>query len=116
MVDGSGLSRGNKTTARQLVNLLDKADELPQIAAPLRDSLPRMGHEGTVRKRVRGTLAASRCAAKTGTLIGVSSLSGYCDSPSGGKVAFAIVANRVNSGGAKRVEDRLIKAIAAYDG
>ncbi|HWI21164.1 MAG TPA: D-alanyl-D-alanine carboxypeptidase/D-alanyl-D-alanine-endopeptidase [Baekduia sp.] len=116
LVDGSGLSRGNRTTPRQLVNLLDEVDETPAIAAPFAGSLPRIGHEGTVRKRLRGTAAASRCAAKTGTLIGVSSLSGYCTTPSGARIAFSIVANRVNSGGAKKVEDKLVKAIANYDG
>lgn len=116
MVDGSGLSRANKTTARQLVNLLDKLDETPELAAPFADSLPKMGREGTVKKRLRRTGASKRCAAKTGTLIGVSSLSGYCTTAAGTKLAFSIISNRVNSGVVKHTEDRLVKAIAAYSG
>ena len=116
MVDGSGLSRANKTTARQLVNLLDKVDETPEIAKPFADSLPKIGQEGTVRKRLRGSAASNRCAAKTGTLIGVSSLSGYCTMAAGDVIAFSIVANRVNSGAVKHVEDKLVKAVAAYTG
>lgn len=116
MVDGSGLSRADRTTPRQLVNLLDKIDELPEVAAPFAASLPRIGIEGTVRKRLRGTAASKRCAAKTGTLIGVSSLAGYCTTPSGSTIAFSIIANRVNSGVVKHTEDKLVKAIASYDG
>lgn len=114
MVDGSGLSRSNRTTARQIVNLLDEVDERPEVAVPFAESLPRMGHDGTVRHRLRGTSAASRCAAKTGTLIGVSALSGYCRAAGGNTIAFSIIANRVNSGVAKQIEDRLVSAIARY--
>lgn len=116
LVDGSGLSRADRTTPRQIVNLLDKADELPEIAAPLANSLPRFGLEGTLKKRLRGSAASKRCAAKTGTLIGVSALSGYCTSPTGAKIAFSIVSNRVNAGVVKHTEDKLVKAIAKYDG
>jgi D-alanyl-D-alanine carboxypeptidase/D-alanyl-D-alanine-endopeptidase (penicillin-binding protein 4) len=116
MVDGSGLSRADRTTPRQLVNLLDKMDELPEVAAPFAASLPRIGIEGTVKKRLRRTAASKRCAAKTGTLIGVSSLAGYCTTPSGSTIAFSIISNRVNSGVVKHTEDKLVKAIAAFDG
>lgn len=116
IVDGSGLSRQDRTTPRQLVNLLDKVDEIPEIAVPLAGSLPRFGHTGTLKKRLRGSAASTRCVAKTGTLIGVSSLSGYCTTPTGAKVAFSIISNRVNAGVVKHTEDKLIKAIAKYDG
>jgi D-alanyl-D-alanine carboxypeptidase/D-alanyl-D-alanine-endopeptidase (penicillin-binding protein 4) len=116
IVDGSGLSRQDRTTARQLVNLLDKVDETPEIAAPFSDSLPRFGREGTLKKRLRGSAASKRCAAKTGTLIGVSSLSGYCTTPAGATIAFSILSNRVNAGVVKHSEDKLVKAIAAYTG
>ena len=36
------------------------------------------GHEGTVADRMHGTAADGHCRTKTGTLTGVSNLSGYC--------------------------------------
>ena len=116
MVDGSGLSRVDRTTPRQLVNLLDKAQELPEIAAPFANSLPRFGLEGTLKKRLRKTAASKRCAAKTGTLIGVSALSGYCTTTGGVKVAFSFLENKVCNYCAKKVEDRMVSAIARLDG
>jgi D-alanyl-D-alanine carboxypeptidase/D-alanyl-D-alanine-endopeptidase (penicillin-binding protein 4) len=116
MVDGSGLSRQDKTTTRQLVKLLAAVRKMPSIAEPFANSLPKFGREGTVRKRLRRSAAADRCIAKTGTLIGVSSLSGYCTTPGGVPVAFSMISNRVNAGAVKKVEDKLIKAIAAYTG
>ncbi len=79
-------------------------------------SLPVAGRSGTLRTRMRGTAAAGRCAAKTGTLIGVSALSGYCTSTGGVRVAFSFIENRVCNYCAKKVEDRMVSAIARLDG
>jgi D-alanyl-D-alanine carboxypeptidase/D-alanyl-D-alanine-endopeptidase (penicillin-binding protein 4) len=70
---------------------------------------------GTLRKRMRGTPAQGACRGKTGTLIGVSALSGYCTAANGHTIAFSFVENRVYALGAKRVEDRMVAAIARYD-
>lgn len=115
MVDGSGLSRANQTTARQLVRLLERMNA-QQAAATWRASLPVAGRSGTLRSRMRGTAAAGRCAAKTGTLIGVSALSGYCTTTGGVNVAFSFIENRVCNYCAKKVEDRMVAAIARLDG
>src|SRR5262249_24252457 len=77
IVDGSGLSRANRTTPRQVVRLLERMNgsELgPQFAA----SLPVVGRSGTMRRRMRGTVAQDRCVTKTGTLRAVSALAGFC--------------------------------------
>jgi D-alanyl-D-alanine carboxypeptidase/D-alanyl-D-alanine-endopeptidase (penicillin-binding protein 4) len=115
LVDGSGLSRGDRTTARQLVRLLQRMDA-QDAAATWAASLPIAGRTGTLRKRMRGTAAAGRCQAKTGTLIGVSALSGYCTTTGGRRVAFSLVENRVCNSCAKKVEDRMVAAIARLDG
>ena len=47
-------------------------------APAFESSLPVAGREGTVADRMRGTAAEGNCATKTGTLDGVSALSGYC--------------------------------------
>ncbi len=115
LADGSGLSRTNHTTARQIVRLLERMAGQDN-AATWAASLPVAGRSGTLRQRMRGTAAAGRCAAKTGTLIGVSALSGYCTSTGGVRVAFSFIENRVCNYCAKKVEDRMVSAIARLDG
>jgi D-alanyl-D-alanine carboxypeptidase/D-alanyl-D-alanine-endopeptidase (penicillin-binding protein 4) len=114
LVDGSGLSRADRTTARQVVRLLERMDG-QDTAATWGASLPVAGRSGTLRRRMRATAAAGRCAAKTGTLIGVSALSGYCTTTGGARVAFSFLENRVCAACAKRVEDRMVSAIARLD-
>jgi len=115
LVDGSGLSRRNLTSASQVAELLLRMDA-QDVAPAWRASLPVAGVSGTLRKRMRGTAAARRCRAKTGTLTGVSSLSGYCTTTAGVPVAFSLLENRVCAACAKRIEDRMVSVIARYDG
>jgi D-alanyl-D-alanine carboxypeptidase/D-alanyl-D-alanine-endopeptidase (penicillin-binding protein 4) len=114
LADGSGLSRANRTSARELVTLLGAMPATPAGPA-FTASLARPGRSGTLRKRMRGT-GAGRCPAKTGTLRGVSALSGYCVTASGRTLAFAILSNGVHTPAAKRVEDRIVPVIAGYSG
>jgi D-alanyl-D-alanine carboxypeptidase/D-alanyl-D-alanine-endopeptidase (penicillin-binding protein 4) len=87
------------------------------FAAAWRASLAAPGVPGTtLRRRMRGTAAVGRCRAKTGTLRGVSALSGYCLSRGGHDIAFSFIENDFCRACAKRVEDRMVPAIARYDG
>ena len=52
------------------------------------------GQEGTVADRMEGTAAYGRCRTKTGTISGVSNLSGYCFNRSGRVMAFSILMAR----------------------
>jgi len=113
MVDGSGLSRGNLTTPRDVVELLAGMDA-SEAAAPLRTSLAVAGRSGTLSRRMRRTAALDRCRAKTGTLIGVSALAGYCDGRGGARTAFAFLMNGVTVGGAHPLQDRMAAALARY--
>ncbi|HMJ32837.1 MAG TPA: D-alanyl-D-alanine carboxypeptidase/D-alanyl-D-alanine-endopeptidase [Baekduia sp.] len=115
LVDGSGLSRSDSTTPRQVVRLLQRMDA-QESAATWVSSLPVAGRSGTLRKRMRSTAAAGRCQAKTGTLIGVSALSGYCTTTGGARVAFSLIENKVCNSCAKSIEDRMVSAIARLDG
>jgi D-alanyl-D-alanine carboxypeptidase/D-alanyl-D-alanine-endopeptidase (penicillin-binding protein 4) len=114
MVDGSGLSRIDHTTAREMVRLLERMDGQDN-AATWETSLPVAGRSGTLRNRMGGTAASGRCAAKTGTLIGVSALSGYCTTTGGIRVAFSLIENKVCNSCAKKVEDRMVSAIARLE-
>jgi D-alanyl-D-alanine carboxypeptidase/D-alanyl-D-alanine-endopeptidase (penicillin-binding protein 4) len=113
MVDGSGLSRLNRTTPRDVVRLLAGLDK-SEIAKPMRISLAVAGKSGTLFDRMRRTAARGRCRAKTGTLIGVSNLAGYCTSRSGARVAFAFLMSGVSVWTGHRLQDRMATALARY--
>ncbi|MDX6649562.1 MAG: hypothetical protein QOJ97_1513 [Solirubrobacteraceae bacterium] len=112
--DGSGLSRADRTTPRQVVTLLDRMDRSLQLAAPFRASLAVACVSGTLAGRMCGTRASGRCRGKTGTLSNVSALSGYCDVSGNRTIAFSILMNRVDVSGARSLQNRMGAAIAAY--
>jgi D-alanyl-D-alanine carboxypeptidase/D-alanyl-D-alanine-endopeptidase (penicillin-binding protein 4) len=114
-VDGSGLSRANRTSPKAVVSLLTAMDE-SELAAPFEGSLPVAGRTGTLHDRMRGTAARDHCQGKTGTLSNVSALAGYCTTRDGGRVAFAFLMNYVWPDGARRLQDRMTAALARYDG
>ena len=115
IVDGSGLSRVDRTTPRQVVRLLELMHH-QEIAGSFESSLAVAGRTGTIKKRMRGSAAQDRCRAKTGTLIGVSSLAGMCTAAGGHTIAFAMLMNRAGVSRAHSVQDRITTAIARYDG
>jgi D-alanyl-D-alanine carboxypeptidase/D-alanyl-D-alanine-endopeptidase (penicillin-binding protein 4) len=115
IVDGSGLSRADLTTPRQVVRLLARMHAEP-LAGAFEGSLPVAGRTGTLVHRMRGTAAQDRCEAKTGTLIGVSSLAGLCSSAGGHVLAFAFLMNRVGQTSAHRAQDAMTAALATYSG
>jgi serine-type D-Ala-D-Ala carboxypeptidase/endopeptidase (penicillin-binding protein 4) len=115
IVDGSGLSRANRTTPRQVVRLLERMNG-QEIATTWRTSLAVAGRTGTVKRRMRGTAAQGRCRVKTGTIRSVSNLAGVCTTTGGRTVAFAWLMNGVNPFGARRIQDRMTAALARYSG
>ena len=115
VADGSGLSRGNLISPRDVGRLLLDARGEPWFDAFYR-SLPLAGRTGTLHKRMRGTRASGRCRAKTGTLSGVTALAGYCEAPDGDTVTFALLMNRVNVLAARRAQDRIAALLASYAG
>jgi D-alanyl-D-alanine carboxypeptidase/D-alanyl-D-alanine-endopeptidase (penicillin-binding protein 4) len=113
MVDGSGLSRQDRTTPRDVVELLAGLDD-SEFAEPMRVSLSVAGESGTLFDRMRHTAARGRCQGKTGTLIGVSNLAGYCDSRAGARLAFAFLMNGVSVSTAHQLQDRMATVLARY--
>jgi D-alanyl-D-alanine carboxypeptidase/D-alanyl-D-alanine-endopeptidase (penicillin-binding protein 4) len=114
IVDGSGLSRANRTSPREVVQLLESLDE-SEVARDFDASLAVIGRNGTVSRRMRGTPAQDRCHAKTGTLRDVSALAGFCNTAGGERVAFAFLMNGVYPASARAVQDRMTVALARYD-
>jgi D-alanyl-D-alanine carboxypeptidase/D-alanyl-D-alanine-endopeptidase (penicillin-binding protein 4) len=114
VVDGSGLSRANRTTPREVVRLLEGLDA--SAAGPaFRATLAVAGRTGTVRRRMRGTPAQGACAVKTGTLRSVSTLAGVCRTTGGGDVAFAWMMNATSPWTARAVQDRMTVLVSRYD-
>ena len=111
--DGSGLSRKNAASPEDVGKLLVSVARDGEDAAPFRDSLPVAGREGTLADRMRGTAAEGNCAAKTGTLTGVSALSGYCNA-GGHTIVFSILMNDVSIDAAHDAQDEIAAAIARY--
>jgi D-alanyl-D-alanine carboxypeptidase/D-alanyl-D-alanine-endopeptidase (penicillin-binding protein 4) len=108
IADGSGLSRADHTSPRQVVRLLNGLRE----NTFLRAAMPVAGRSGTLADRMRHTTAQDRCQAKTGTLSNVSAVAGYCRTLNGHVLAFAFIENSVYTPTAKAAEDRLVVALA----
>ena len=114
-VDGSGLTRSNRATPdAPIVNLLMAMRKDPAGDEFIQD-LALAGHEGTVDDRMSGTAAYGRCRVKTGTLTGVSNLSGYCFNKSGRIMVFSVLMNGVsNLSLAHLDQDRIAGTVASY--
>ena len=111
--DGSGLSRKNAVSPEEVGKLLVAMAKDEALARAYRRSLPIAGREGTVADRMEGTAAAGNCATKTGTLDGVSALSGYCDAGNR-TLAFSVLMNSVDVDAARSAQDRFAAALARY--
>lgn len=120
LVDGSGLSRMDHISTDQLSAVLMAARSKPWFPV-LFDALPVAGVAdrmvgGTLRSRMRGTPAAGNLRAKTGSLTGVSALSGYVTAASGEHLVFAMVTNNVIGVNVRAIEDAVGARLAAYAG
>jgi D-alanyl-D-alanine carboxypeptidase/D-alanyl-D-alanine-endopeptidase (penicillin-binding protein 4) len=114
MTNGSGLNDANRFSARQTVTLLREVWRRFPLMADFVASLPVAGKDGTIRRRMGGSHAAGMLRAKTGTLEGVTSLSGYVETGAGERLAFAILVNDARvRGGLVRAVDALGAALAA---
>jgi D-alanyl-D-alanine carboxypeptidase/D-alanyl-D-alanine-endopeptidase (penicillin-binding protein 4) len=113
-VDGSGLTRTNRASPQQVVRLLEAMRE-SKIHDDFISDLALAGHEGTVADRMHGTAADGRCRTKTGTLTGVSNLSGYCFTADGKTMIFSILMGSVHDLYlAHSEQDQIAAAVAGY--
>ena len=93
IIDGSGLSHSNKSTAQSQVDLLRYIYNDKKIYQLLYENMPIAGVDGTLGKRMTDGMAHNNVHAKTGTLNGVSTLSGYVTASNGHDLAFSILIN-----------------------
>jgi D-alanyl-D-alanine carboxypeptidase/D-alanyl-D-alanine-endopeptidase (penicillin-binding protein 4) len=102
--DGCGLSRENLITPRFQTSLLEFLSKRPYSDLFL-NTLAVSGTDGTLRNRLSALQVRGSIHAKTGTLNGVTTLSGYMTTRAGRNLVFSIFANRV------RAEARVKKTI-----
>lgn len=116
--DGSGVSRYNVVSADLLVSVLNLlysrgGDEFNIFY----NSLPIAGVDGTLAGRMKSGLAYNNVRAKTGSLSGVSSLSGYVKGASGDMISFSILMQNFTGYAttARNYQDRICELIAKYN-
>jgi D-alanyl-D-alanine carboxypeptidase/D-alanyl-D-alanine-endopeptidase (penicillin-binding protein 4) len=116
LADGSGVSRYNLVTARQIVALLRYMTTRDDLFPAYRAALPVAGVDGTLESRMRGTPAEGRAGAKTGTLNGVTALSGYVPAADGERIAFSLMMEFYTGSSAPRraVQDSIVAALARF--
>jgi serine-type D-Ala-D-Ala carboxypeptidase/endopeptidase (penicillin-binding protein 4) len=111
--DGSGLSRSDLTSPRQVVTVLERMADNPDFT----NSLAIGGETGTLQNEMVGTVGQRNCIGKTGTLHDVANLAGYCTARDGHKLVFAfLMNNQANPDYGHEVEANMAVALAKYDG
>jgi D-alanyl-D-alanine carboxypeptidase/D-alanyl-D-alanine-endopeptidase (penicillin-binding protein 4) len=110
IADGSGLSGLDRMTPKALVTILQRGWTDREIRSVLFDVLPVSGRDGTLEDRMNRPPARGNVRAKTGTLNGVSALSGYVRE----RYAFAILVNApgLSSYAAHAAQDRFAGVLA----
>ena len=115
--DGSGLSRKVNVTAKSVTDVLLGAQHEPWFQQWY-DALPIAGNPdrfvgGTLRSRMAGTPAANNLHGKTGSLTGVTALSGYVSTKDGRKLVFSMLSNNYLTS-PRSVEDSVGVLLASW--
>ena len=106
--NGAGLSRNERISATHLTELLQHAAVYP-FSAEFEASLPILGVDGSVKKRLRESVAASHAHLKTGTLEGVKTIAGYVRSQSGKEWVVVFLINHPNAKYGQAAQDALVE-------
>ena len=118
LVDGSGLSRMNLVTPEMTARLLDYMWNHPYatVRQAFYNSLPIGGVDGTLEDRFKSNAAFKNVRAKTGTLTGASSLSGYLTSSSGVPLLFVLMCNNytIKTSEVRKTQDQIVRLLTQY--
>ena len=118
IADGSGVSHYNLVSAELLLEALKYMYyERKDLFELFFNSLPIAGEDGTLEKRMKNTSAQRNVHAKTGTLNGVSNLSGYVTARNGHLIAFSImIQNFVHEySKARNFQNMICELLADYE-
>jgi len=116
--DGSGMSHKNMIPANELSKLLTAVKDKSWFTA-FENSLPVAGASerfvgGTLRYRMTEEPAQGNVVAKTGSLTGVSALSGYVTSQDGEELVFSIMLNNYLGSSDTEIEDSIATTLAEH--
>ncbi len=111
--NGAGLSRRERISAQHLAQLLRSAADSP-MNAEFVASLPILGVDGSVRKRLKDTAAANHAHLKTGTLEGVKTIAGYVRAKSGKEWILVFLINHPNAKQGGAAQDALIEWVRRH--
>lgn len=116
MRDGSGLSRRNLVQPQQTAYLL-KYMRSHHAFIDYYESLPALGSEGTVEKRLKGTAAEGKARAKTGFISHARCLSGYITTQTERTLIFSMMVNNytVPTSEANKLQDRAVSFLASLN-
>ncbi len=114
--DGSGLSWYNYVSPDQIADLLTAAYHDAGIGGHFREALAVAGVDGSLKNRMKDTAAMGNLRAKTGTLTGVSCLSGYVHTRDGEPLVFSIMMNNFvgPASTARRTQDEIGVLLAGF--
>lgn len=107
MENGSGLSRAERVSAREMAAMLQAAWRSP-YSAEFISSMPIVGTDGTMRKRLKTTAMAGEAHVKTGTLNTVRAIAGYSRDVNGNTWAVVAILNDPKPWGASSVLDQVL--------
>lgn len=115
MENGSGLSRRERITAREMAAMLHAAWKSP-YAAEFIASMPLAAMDGTLRKRMRNTPLAGNAHLKTGTLNNVRALAGFSRDAQGHTWAVVAILNHPRPWGASAILDQVLQELYLQPG
>ncbi len=113
--NGSGLSRNERISAREMAAMLHAAWNSP-YAAEYISSLPLAAMDGTLRKRMRNTPLAGNAHLKTGTLNNVRALAGFSRDAQGHTWAVVAILNHPRPWGASAILDQILQELYRQPG
>ena len=113
--NGSGLSRIERISARNLGQLLLSAFRSPMMPE-LMASLPLAAVDGTMKKRLNGAGVSGQAHIKTGSLEGVRAIAGYVLNSQGRRLVVVFIVNHPNAGNAQAAQDALLKWVYSGEG
>ncbi|HKI77696.1 MAG TPA: D-alanyl-D-alanine carboxypeptidase/D-alanyl-D-alanine-endopeptidase [Ignavibacteriaceae bacterium] len=117
IVDGSGISRFDQITVGAIAGVLEKMYFDLKHFKDYYNSLSIAGVDGTLDERMRNTKAENNFHGKTGTLNGVTSLSGYLTTDSGDEIIVSMIFefSRGGTNFHRRIEDKIVETLTSFE-
>lgn len=113
LYDGSGLSRYDLISPQGIVKVLLYGLSDTEIRPEFLSSLSTAGIDGTLEQRLGDSSSTRKVRAKTGTMLGISSLSGYVQTEKGNLIVFSIMMNNYTASASliRKIQDNIVELI-----